>query len=217
MTKLLLQALLLPLPWSIRRRALVSLLGYDISPKARIGLSLVCPEHLTMKAGATIGHLNLMRGMEAICLDEGAIISHLNWIYGIPAAQLGGTRRSELHLHEGAGITRRHLIDCSEHVTIGRFALVAGYGTQILTHAIDLREGKQGARPVVIGEYSLVGTRSVVLGGAVLPAFSALGAGSTLRDAPEATHQIYSGVPAKAAASVDPAAAFFARTTARVS
>ncbi len=216
LTRSIVQLLLLLLPWRARRWLLCRLLGYDIHPTATIGLSIIAPsKRLVMRGGARIGHLNLARGMDSIELGEGASISHLNWIYGIPShasyLQHEAGRRSELVLEEGAGITRRHLVDCSNTVRVGRYALIAGYSTQILTHAIDLHEGRQGTRRVVIGEASMVGTRCLVLGGAVLPAFSALGAGSTLRSAFEETHRIYSGVPAKAVADVPRDAKFFKR------
>ncbi len=212
---LLFQLVILPLPWGLRRRLLNRVFGYRIDQSARIGLSIVAPRHLTMGPRSTIGHLNVIRGMEAITLDEQSIISHLNWIYGIPTDMMGGDRRSELYLGEGAGITRRHLIDCSDRVVLEPFSLIAGYNTQVLTHAIDLAQGRQTTKPITIGRYGMVGSRSILLGGARLPAYSALGAGSTLRESFESTHTIYSGVPAKPAGGIREDAEFFHRSAAR--
>lgn len=208
------QLLLALLPWRPRRWLLCRLLCYDIHPTATIGLSIIAPhKRLVMRRGARIGHLNLARGMDSIELGVEARIGHLNWIYGIPSysphLKHESGRRSELVLEEGASITRRHTIDCSNTVRVAPKALIAGYSTQIITHAIDLRQSRQSTRPVKIGEASMVGTRCVLLGGAVLPAFSALGAGSTLRSAFEETHRIYSGVPAMAVADLPRDAKFF--------
>lgn len=210
------QAMLLFVPWAVRRRALNRLFGYRIHPTATIGLSIVAPYvTLEMGPGARIGHLNLMRGMDTITLGRAATIAHLNWVYGIPGhyshLQHEAGRRSELVLEHGAGVTRRHLIDCSNTVRIESMALVAGYGTQILTHAIDLTQSQQGTKPVTIGRAAMVGTRSVILGGAKLPPFSALGAGSTLRNAYEDPYTVYSGVPARPAGKLPEDAAFFTR------
>ena len=88
--------------------------------------------------------------------------------------------------------------------------MVAGMGTQILTHAVDMMTNQQTAKPVTIGAFSMVGTRCVILGGGELPGYSALGAGSMLRTAFAETHSIYSGVPAKPAGSISHAAKYFA-------
>ncbi|MFA4928239.1 MAG: hypothetical protein WC558_06965 [Patulibacter sp.] len=215
------QVALFVLPWKLRRLLLNRIPGYSIDPTARIGFSIVVPYRtLRLGPGAKIGHLNLMRGMDAVRLGENAVIAHLNWIYAIPMhfrhLSHEKERRAELVLEDGAGVTRRHLIDCSNTVSLGRNALIAGYGTQVLTHAIDLGEGKQGSRPVLIGESSMVGTRAVILGGSVLPGFSALGAGSVLRSVYERQHRIYSGVPATDVAPVDPSSEFFRRSSAYV-
>jgi serine acetyltransferase len=146
-------------------------------------------------------------------MERGAGISHLNWISGVPdnapyfPTQYG--RQSRLLIEEGGGVTRRHWVDCTDTVHIGRYSMVAGVGSQIFTHGVDMQENEQRARPVTIGPHSMVGSRAVLLGGAELPGFSALGAGSTLRSAFEETHSIYSGVPAVRVGSIDPEAKYF--------
>ncbi len=214
--RLAVQVLLLLLPWSLRRRLLCLLLGYDIHPTARIGLSIVAPGHLRMCADATIGHLNLIRGLNLLNMELGAGISHLNWITGVPEDApyfpKQPDRRSQCIIEEGGGITRRHYIDCTNAVRIERYAMIAGMGTQILTHSVDMETNQQGSEPVTVGEYSMVGTRSVILGGATLPAFSALGAASMLRSSFTDTYSIYSGVPAQRVASISPDAKYFSHT-----
>ena len=213
----LLQILLMPLPWRVRRWALEEIFGFEISPSARVGFSIVAPSFLRLATNSSIGHLNFVRGMELIDLGEGALIGPLNWIYGISARELSSTDgTSALILGEGACITGRHMIDCSAPISLGKFSLVAGYGSQMLTHSVDLVKNRQGAKAIGIGDYALVGTRSVVLGGATLPGYSALGAGSTLRHDYQGEYTIYAGVPAKRVAETDPTADFFHRTEARV-
>jgi serine acetyltransferase len=209
----LLQLLLMALPWGLRRRALNRIFGFRIHPDARIGISIVAPAHLEMNADATIGHLNLIRGMDLVRMARGAGISHLNWVTGASssarhfAGQSG--RRSELIFEEGGGITRRHFVDCSDRIVIGRYSMVAGYGVQLLTHSVEMETNHQGTKPIRIGAFCLVGTRAIMLGGAVLPDYSALGAGSVLRNAYETTHRVYSGVPAKEAAEIPADSAYF--------
>lgn len=81
---------------------------------------------------------------------------------------------------EHSAITNRHLIDCTDRVTLGRFTTFAGFRSQILAHSIDLAECRQSARPVTIGDYCFVGTDCVLLGGSALPDCSVLAAKSLL-------------------------------------
>lgn len=161
-----------------------------------------------MGPGSVIGHLNVIRGMRLLEMGPGCGISKLNWIYGTPAGQafLSHLERDpELILEEGAGITSRHLIDCSDSVRIGRFSALIGYGTQILTHQLDLRTAQQSTSPVVIGQHCMVATRCIILAGATLPDRSVLGAGSTLRGQRTESNRLYSGVPAEPVSTPLPA------------
>jgi acetyltransferase-like isoleucine patch superfamily enzyme len=190
--------------------------GFDIHPTASIGLSLVAPfRTLRMGPYARIGHLNVARGMDTIVLGPEANVGHLNWIYAEPSGsehlRHETDRRTELVLEEGAGLTSRHLVDCSAPVTLGRYCLVAGYHTQMVTHGIDMGENRQRTRPITVGEYSMVGTRCVLIGGASLPPRSALGAASMLRQPFEQQGTLYSGVPAVARGTLDRESKFFAR------
>jgi acetyltransferase-like isoleucine patch superfamily enzyme len=208
------QALLFLLPWALRRRLLERTFGFKIHPEAWIGFSLVMPSRsLTMGRWASIGHFNVIRGLDDVELGDHAGIQHLNWIYGIPGSQRRlaheHDRRPALILERGAGITRRHLVDCSNTVSVGEYSLIAGSGTQIITHSVDMGKWGLRTRPITIGKMSMVGTRSILLGGAVLPDRSALGAGSTLRSSFDQPLTLYSGVPAIASSDIPSDAEYF--------
>jgi serine acetyltransferase len=194
--------LALPLPWPIRRRLLVTAFGYEIHATARIGLSLVAPRvKLRMAAGSSIGHGTVVKNMDDVILGEQARIGNLNWIYAIPRghdslAHESG-RRIELILDREAVITRRHLLDCSNRIHLAEASRVVGYRSQLITHSFSMsRAPRLHTRAIAVGEHSLVGTGCILLGGASLPAYSALGAGSTLRTAFTEKYGLYSGVPA---------------------
>lgn len=210
-----LQILLMPLPWRIRRPLLRTLFGYDIHATARIGISLVMPSQgLDMGAASCVGHLTIARGMDRIVMREGARIGHLNWLYGIPSSDSSLShepgRRPELIMDEHAAITRRHLIDCSDTVHIGANSAIAGYRTQIVTHGLSTtKHAGPHTKPITVGKYCLVGTGCILLGGARLPDYSALGAGSTLRGAFAETHGLYSGVPAERVTGIPVDSDFF--------
>jgi UDP-3-O-[3-hydroxymyristoyl] glucosamine N-acyltransferase len=203
------------LPWALKRRLLRRFWGYRIADDARIGLSFIFPGHLVMEEGAYIGHLNVAIHLERLHCGAHSIIERSNWITG---HALGGGHfghRSErdpaLLLGAHAAITKQHIIDCTDRVEIGAFTTVAGYHSQIITHGINVVEGRQDCRPIRVGAYCLVGTRVTLLGGAVLPDRSVLGAGSVLNKALADEHMVYAGQPARAVKPLPAEAAYFQR------
>ncbi len=202
MLRTLLMALTVLLPWALRRRVLAAWLGYQLHPTSRVGLSWVFPKQLVLEAHARIGNGNVCKGLSLVHLAEHATISNGNWITGFPTGPSRHfahqpDRTPELLVGRHAAITNRHLLDCTNRVTIGAFTTFAGFHSQILTHSIDLAACRQSSAPVTIGEYCFVGTNCVLLGGAALPDRSVLGAKSLLNQAFEQDASLYGGVPAK--------------------
>jgi acetyltransferase-like isoleucine patch superfamily enzyme len=211
-------ALLILLPWPLRRVLLNRWFGYQLHPTSRIGLAWIYPRRLVMRAGSSIGHLTVIRGLELVEMSAASSIGRLNWISAYPLD--GGPhfahlvdRAPELILGEHASITNRHIIDCTERVRIGRFTTFAGYRSQILTHSIDLQACRQHAERVEIGDYCFVGTACTLLGGAVLPHHCVLGANSLLNKSLTQPWTLYGGVPATALKVLSDDVAYFHRTT----
>jgi acetyltransferase-like isoleucine patch superfamily enzyme len=211
-----LRLLIVLLPWALRRHALRLFYGYRLHPRSRIGRAWVFPRHLVMEAGAAIGDLTVIKGLELVSLGESATIGRLNWISAYPKGSgIHFThlreRRPQLLLAEHAAITHRHIIDCTEQVSIGRYTTVAGYRSQILTHSIDLEECRQDAKPISIGCYCFVGTACTLLGGTVIPDYAVVAAQTLMRSVYTEPYRLYAGVPAKAVAELDPQTKYFTR------
>ncbi len=131
------------LPWSIRRRFLESQFGYSLHPTSRIGFCWIFPRRLIMEENSRIGHLTVCKNIDLLHLGAHAIIGQLNWITGFPTGPSRHfahqpDRRPELIVETHAGISSRHLIDCTARVRIGAFATVGGFRSQLITHSIDL-------------------------------------------------------------------------------
>jgi acetyltransferase-like isoleucine patch superfamily enzyme len=182
-----------------------------------MGIAWVFPKELILGAGASIGNLTVVKGLDMLSLADHASIGRLNWITAYPSglpphfAHLA-SRSPSLVLGEHAAVTNRHIIDCTERVVIGRYATVAGFRSQILTHSIDLRACRQDANPVAIGEYCFVGTACTILGGSKLPDYSVLGAHALLNRAFDEPFKLYAGVPAKAVAALERDTGYFKRS-----
>ena len=205
------------LPWQLRRSFLEKQFGYQIHPTARIGFAWILPNRLIMEEGSRIGSAIVCKNIDLLHLKAHAIIGRANWITGFP---LGPSphfahqtdRRPELIVGEHTAITNRHLLDCTNSVTIGRFTTFAGFHSQIITHSIDLEKNRQSSKPVHIGDYCFVGTNCVLLGGSALPDFSVLGAKSLLNKSFAETYQLYGGVPARPVKSLSRDCKYFQRT-----
>ncbi|MXV17443.1 acyltransferase [Hufsiella ginkgonis] len=205
------------LPWPLRRRALQRWFGYKIHPGAKIGLAWIFPGKLEMAEGARIGHFTVAIHLDLVKMERKASLGRGNWITGFPTNgssphfkhQPG--RQAALFIGEEAAVTKNHHLDCTNRIEIGRFSTVAGYRSQFLTHSINVMGNRQDSAPITIGEYTFVGTNVVVLGGAVLPARSVLGAKSLLNKAYTEEWKLYGGVPAAAVGDISREAKYFAR------
>jgi acetyltransferase-like isoleucine patch superfamily enzyme len=217
--QLLVAALVLIFPWFIRRHLYRWLLGYEIHPTARIGWSIVVVNRCVLKANAQIWSYNFIRWLDRLEMGEGAIIGRRNQIWGYLSRGDEASshfrhrpdRQSVLSMGEHSSITHFHFVDCSDQVTIGAFSTVAGIGSQILTHSLDLMENRQDCLPIQIGEYCFVGTDVVILPGSVLPNRSVLGAKALLNTVFQTPSVLYGGVPAREIASIDSQRGYFVR------
>lgn len=215
--KRLVSFLVILLPWPLKRWFLGALWRFEVDPTAHIGLAWVFPEHLLMGPHSRIGHLTVCKGLKRVTLEDHASIGRGNWITGFPKTPSRHfshqpDRDPSLTVGQHAAITHRHLIDCTNSVTIGAFATMAGFNSQILTHSIDLEQNRQSSAPVRIGAYTFVGTNCVILGGSVLPDYSVLGAKALLDKAYVEQHKLYAGVPARPLKDLPQDWAYFCRT-----
>ena len=213
---MILKFLSLLLPWPLRRRLLSLVFGYRLHPTSRIGWAWIFPKQLSMDAHSQIGHLTLCKGLDLLQLGPYASIGRGNWITGFPAGSSKhfvhqDNRRPRLLIGEHASITHRHLIDCTDTVSIGDFSTFAGFRSQILTHSIDIETCCQTSAPVSIGKYCFLGTDCVVLGGSLLPDNSVLGAKSLLNKQYHEEYWLYAGVPAKPVKRLANDLAYFSR------
>ena len=211
------RAIVIVLPWFMKRRILSACYGYRIARSARIGLAWIFPEHLEMAENSRIGHLTVAIHLNRIKLDTFSSIGRSNWITGFPKGNRSHfshieDRNPELILGKHSAITKKHHLDCTERIEIGSFTTIAGYHSQLLTHSIDIEKGIQDAHPISIGNYCFIGTNVVMLGGSQLPDYCVLGAKSMLSQKIEASYSLVGGVPAKVVKSLPESSLYFTRT-----
>jgi len=120
--------------------------------------------------------------------------------------------KNRILLERDSAITKNHLIDCTDTMTIGALTSIAGYGMHTLSHSTSPQNNAQHCAPVKIGSRSFVGTRSILLPGTVLPDSSVPGAGSALTKAFSEPFALYGGVAAGFIKKLNPSLAFLTRT-----
>ncbi|HYF47136.1 MAG TPA: hypothetical protein VD926_13055 [Acidimicrobiales bacterium] len=209
------------LPWPLKRAVYRYALGYDMHPGARVGLSLITVRRFVLAEGARVGHLNLIRNLDEVRLEEHAAIGNLNWINAVPAGAPdrlthAPERQPTLLVRRHGTITYGHFLDCSDRVEIGEFAIIGGFRCQILSHSVDLDVGNVLCAPVRLGDYSFVATACVVLPGAELSHHAVVGAASLLRRMDTEPYSLYSGVPAQFVKRVPEDWSYFTRTTGKL-
>lgn len=207
MKKVLLQLFLWLFPWSIRRKLLIKLCGYEIAKDAHIGFSIILAKKLIMGKGSYIGHLTMCKPIDLLVLGENSSIGTRNYITGFsmtsPEVLKYGhfnhipNRQCVFIIGKHTGITSRHYFDCNGGIYIGDYCEIAGFETAFLTHSIDLKNNRQDAAPINIGDYSFISTRVTVLKGAKVPPHSIIGACSLVNKPLEDTFSLYGGCPCK--------------------
>jgi acetyltransferase-like isoleucine patch superfamily enzyme len=194
-------ACLLPvLPGGLRRLLARFVLGWEVHPTATVGRSVVLADKVVLGPGALIGHGNVVKGLAELRLDADAILGTLNWVSGPPmdsdVFQWSPNRHPALVLGRGAIVTTRHIIDCSDTVTLEELAAVAGIRSTVFTHSIDLARNQQRTGRVTIGVRAAVLSNSVVLPGTAVPARSIVSAGSVVNTVLTKEGVFYRGNPA---------------------
>jgi acetyltransferase-like isoleucine patch superfamily enzyme len=203
-------------PARLRRFLHVRLLGYEIDPTARIGRSLIDVDAFRAGPGAAVGSLSVVRGCERVEMGADSSIGFLVWVNavrrGSPALRPEIERDPALVLGRGADLTMLHLVDCCDRLELGEYAVLGGALSQVLTHAFDYYESQHICAPVEIGDYTIVGTKSLLMPGAVVGARCIVAGGSVLTEGKYPELSLLAGVPATAKKELDPDAKAFHRS-----
>lgn len=205
--------------WTLKRLLLCRIFKYYIHPSAFIGFSYVFPDFLFMSKGSRIGHGTICKGLASLKLGRLSSIGNLNWITGFPRGSASKhyanqpNRDPKLVLAKHSAITNRHLVDCTHSVFVGEYTIVAGFGSQLLTHSVDFASSSQVASPIIVGKRSFVGTRSIVLPGCRIASYVVVAAGSVVANDVLQSYFLYGGCPARCLKQLPHSYQFFLRSS----
>lgn len=215
--RLLVLACLAVLPSVLKRPLYRWLFGYRIGRRVRIGLTLLDAGQceigddtrighgnivigvgvLRMGDHVRLGHLNILRGGNEIILERYAEIMRLNEINSIPEPLVVNEVDPCFRLGAGSVITANHKIDFTDRVDIGRRVILGGRNSSLWTH------NRQRTRPIVIADYTYIGSEIRMTPGSGLPPRSIVGIGSVITKNLTSPASLIGGVPARVIKPLD--------------
>lgn len=215
--KLLLLMLLAIFPSFFKRPLYRLFFGYKIGKRVRIGFSIIDAGECAIDDDVSIGHLNALIGIKKLTIGEHTRIGHLNIIRGGDEVRLGRyteiIRLNEINsipdpviftpaepvfiLGDGSVITASHKIDFTDRVEFGKRVILGGRNSSLWTH------NRQKTKPIMIGDYSYIGSEIRIAPGGEIPPKCIVGIGSVITKKFEDEYFLIAGVPAKAVKGLD--------------
>lgn len=207
MKSAILQVFLMFFPWKIRKWFLKRIINIEIEEGARIGFSIILAHKTHMGINAKIGNLCICKAIDELYLDDNSKIGTKNYITGFSVKDPlvikhrhfahVADRKCVLRIGKHTAVTSRHYFDCNGGIYIGDFCEVAGFETAFMTHSIDIKENRQNAGPIVIGDYTFIGARCLFLLNSTIPPHSIVGANSMINKKFTDEYMLYGGSPAR--------------------
>jgi acetyltransferase-like isoleucine patch superfamily enzyme len=187
------------------------LFGYRIHRTVRIGISIIDARSCVIESGTTLGHGNVVVGVDDLIIGDHVRIGHLNLFRGgneirigryaeilrrneinsIPDADVANEADPRLSIGAGAVITDGHRIDFTDRIDIGHRAILGGRGSSLWTH------NRQRTAPIRIGDLAYVGSEIRMTPGSAIPPRSIVGVGSVIVHELTEEETLIGGVPAK--------------------
>ncbi len=205
------------LPSFLKRPLYRLCFGYQIGKGVKIGFSLIDARECSIANDTTIGHFNIVIGVQKLSIGDHVRIGHLNIFRGGDEISLGRyaeiIRMNEINsipdpdvvnptdprflLGAGSVITAGHKIDFTDRVVIGRRSILGGRNSSLWTH------NRQRTLPIEIGSFAYIGSEIRIAPGGALPSHCIVGIGSVITGALNEEGQLIAGVPAKPIKALD--------------
>lgn len=227
--KLLTLACLAILPSFIKKPLYRLLFGYKIGKGTRLGFSIIDAKNCVIENDVSIGHLNVLIGIQDLKIGEHTKIGHLNIIRGGDEVRLGRyteiLRLNEINsipdpivvtpidprfiLGDGSIIAASHKIDFTDRVEFGKRVILGGRNSSLWTH------NRQQTKPIIIGDYSYIGSEIRIAPGGEIPPKCIVGMGSVITKKFNNEYKLIAGVPAEEIKDLDESGRFLTENKTR--
>ena len=205
------------LPSFLKRPLYRLFFGYKIGKRVRIGFSILDAKECAIDDDVSIGHLNALIGIKKLSIGDHTRIGHLNMIRGGDEVRLGRyteiIRLNEINsipdpiivneydprfiLGDSSIVTTSHKIDFTDRVEFGKRVILGGRNSSLWTH------NRQMTKPIIIGDYSYIGSEIRIAPGGEIPPKCIVGIGSVITKKFEEEYVLIAGVPAKVIKNLD--------------
>ena len=209
--RLLLLAVIAPLPSPLKKPLYRLLFGYRIGKRVKIGFSIIDVRQCSIADDVSIGHLNLFTQVGSLTIGDHVRIGFLNIIRGGDLVNLGRyselIRMNEINsipdpetvnptdptfmLGDGSIVTTGHKIDFTDRVDIGKRTIIGGRNSSLWTH------NRQKTKPIKIGSFAYLGSEIRMAPGSVIPSRSIVGMGAVVTSELNEENTLIGGVPGK--------------------
>lgn len=190
--------------------------GYRIGKNVRIGFSWIDVDKLEIGNYVRIGHLTRLKNIPQVEIGDYCSIGLGNTFtstreFTSPDARRMRGNTPRLVLGKHCQITMLHYFDVQDSLIIGAFTVIAGRDSIFFTHYLDIIQNRQSTKPIVIGDYCMVGARASFVPGASLADCSVVAMGSVVTRAFSESHRLIAGNPAEIIKELPKDAAYFHR------
>jgi acetyltransferase-like isoleucine patch superfamily enzyme len=209
--RLMILACIAVMPSLFKRPFYRLIFGYHIGKRVRIGLSILDAEKCEIADDVSIGHGNLITGVQNLSIGDHVRIGHLNIIRGGAEVRLGRyaeiIRMNEINsipdpdvigptdprflLGAGSIMTTGHKIDFTDLVEIGHRTILGGRNSSLWTH------NRQRTLPIRIGSFCYIGSEIRIAPGGMIPSRCIVGIGAVITRQLKEERYLIGGVPAK--------------------
>lgn len=186
------------LPPSRIKNSLLQRIGHHIAVDARLGMSLVLGcAHFDVGHGATVGHGNVFRDLRSVRVGDRCGIGQLNQFTATSFPFHDDPQAGTFAMDSEADVTNRHYFDCTGGIRLEHRSLIGGVRSIVRSYDFDADTNDWSSGTVVVGAFSMVGARSLVLTGCVIPPRSLVAAGAVVTPASvqDQTPGLYAGSP----------------------
>lgn len=185
-------AVFLPMP--VKRWIYNTIFGWSVSRSARVGLSLLHGNFVTLEAGCYIGHFNIFKELGEIAFGENVYVKHFNHFF---AQDMPEFKTRELRVGDRSQIMSHHFFDISGTVRLGTDCIVGGRDSQFWSHSAFGRGTSRQLEPrtLQVGDFCYIGARATLVHCAV-PNGCTVAAGAVVNGTFDEEDSVIAGNPA---------------------
>lgn len=190
--------------------------GYKIGKNVWIGLCWINVPFMQIGDNVRIGHFTRFKNVPVVRIGNYCAIGFGNtftstYEFTSVASTKARGNHPRLTLGDHCQITMLHYFDVQDSFQIGAFTVIAGRDSVFFTHYLDVIENSQSAKPIMIGDYCMIGSNVRFAPGASVADCCVVGMGAVVTKPFTESYHLVAGNPAQVVKKLPEDAAYFQR------